>query len=214
MRCCPRLASSSLAVGFFLWEEWGSGWLGDQDYTKIQGVLIYQLHGLSHITLSELDYMFLEGPGRSVGRLKRRRPIEILTKHLDIVEDDSCPRIPNPIVGHTAVGARVLLAGSVNKQVTQQEASLVVGSNAGPILGPRDSRWRDSTGHTLQYETLAFGDNDSLGFQWVDDAGSLSSGPWSGDEGQSKMWTSLSLSLMAQLQKGSREHGPETKQSL
>lgn len=107
----------------------------------------------------------------------------MLTKHLDIVENDSSPGIPNPIAGHTAVGARVLFARSVNKQVTQQEASLVVGSNAGPILGPRDSRRRDSTGHTLQYETLAFGDNDSLGFQWVDDAGSLSGGPWSGDKG-------------------------------
>ncbi|OBS72588.1 hypothetical protein A6R68_12836 [Neotoma lepida] len=106
-----------------------------------------------------------EQPGKSEGRLKRRKSMEMLTKDLDIVQDDSCTGFSNPVVGHTAVGARVLFAGGVNKQVAQQEASLVVAGDAGPILGPRNLRWRDPTGHTFQDETLAFGDNDSLGFQ-------------------------------------------------
>lgn len=40
----------------------------------------------------------------------------------------------------------------------------------------------DPAGHTLQDETLAFGDNNGLGLWWVDDAGSLGSGAWRGEE--------------------------------
>lgn len=124
--------------------------------------------------------MLPEPPAMSEGKIKEEESMGMLTKDLDIVEDDSYAGFPHPIVSHTAIGARVLFAGGVNKQVGQQEASLVVAGNAGPILGPCDLRWRDPTGHTFQYETLAFGDNDSLGFQRVNDAGSLSGGPWRG----------------------------------
>lgn len=104
----------------------------------------------------------LKGSHGPEGRSQRRSE-EILTKHLDVVEDDSCPMLSHPIVGHAAVGAGVLLTGGVDEQVAQQETSLVVASNTGPILGPRDLRRWDPTGHTLQNEALAFGDNDSLG---------------------------------------------------
>lgn len=115
---------------------------------------------------------------------------ETLTEHLDVVEDDRCPGLPNPVVGHAAVGPRVLLTGGVDEEVAQQEAGLVVASDTGPILGPGDPRGWDPTGHTLQDETLAFGDNDALGLWGVDDTGSLSGGAWRGKEGKDSRWAS------------------------
>lgn len=101
---------------------------------------------------------------------------EILTEHLDIVEDDGCPRLSDPVISHTVVGPRVLLTGGIDEEVAQQEACLVVAGDTGPILGPGDPWWWNPTGHTLQDETLAFGDDDGLGFWGIDDAGSLGSG--------------------------------------
>ena len=113
---------------------------------------------------------------------------EALTEHLDVVEDDCGPRLPNPIVGHAAVGPRVLLTGGVNEEVAQQEACLVVAGNTGAILGPGIPWGWDPAGHTLQDETLAFGDNDGLGLWWVDDAGSLGSGAWKSKERKDRVW--------------------------
>ena len=115
--------------------------------------------------------------GRGEGGLQKT-----LTEHLDVVEDDRGPGIPNPVVSHAAVGPGVLLTGGVNEKVAQQETCLVVAGDTGPVLGPGDPRGWDPTGHTLQDETLAFGDNDGLGLWWVDDAGSLGSGAWRGKE--------------------------------
>ena len=111
-----------------------------------------------------------------------------LTKHLDIIEDDRSPGLPNPIVGHAAVGPRVLLTGGVDEEVAQQETCLVVAGNTGAILGPGNPRGWDPAGHTLQDETLAFGDNNGLGLWWIDDAGSLSSGAWRVEERKDHVW--------------------------
>lgn len=113
---------------------------------------------------------------------------ETLTEHLDVVEDDCCPRLSDPVVSHAAVGPRILLTGGIDEEVAQQEACLVVASDTGTVLGPGDARGWDPTGHTLQDETLAFGDNDGLCLWGVDDAGSLSSGAWRDEEGKDSMW--------------------------
>lgn len=105
-----------------------------------------------------------------------------LTEHLDVVEDDCCPRLSYPIVSHAAVCPRVLLTGGVNEEVAQQEACLIVAGDTGPILGPGNPWGWDPTGHTLQNETLAFGNNDGLSLWGVDDAGSLGGGACGGEE--------------------------------
>lgn len=115
---------------------------------------------------------------------RSQRPQAVLTKHLHVVEDDSSAWLTNPIVSHAAIGAGVLLAGGVDEQVAEQEACLVVAGDARPIFGPGDLWWGDPAGHTLQDETLAFGDNNGLGLWGIDDASSLSRGAWKGEGGK------------------------------
>ena len=110
--------------------------------------------------------------------LPETRATAALTKHLHVVEDERGSGLPNPIVSRAAVGARVLLTRGVNQEVAEQEACLVVRRDTGAVFGPGDP-WRgDPTGHALQDEALALGDNDGLGFGGVDYPGCLRCGAW------------------------------------
>lgn len=111
-----------------------------------------------------------------------------LTKHLHVVEDEGGSGLPNAIVSRAAVGARVLLARGVDQEVAEQEARLVVGGDAGAILGPGDPRWGDPAGHTLQNEALALGDNDGLSLRRVDYPGCLCCGAWGGEMEEGDGW--------------------------
>lgn len=110
--------------------------------------------------------------------LSQTRATAALTKHLHIVEDKRSSGLANPIVSRAAVGARVLLTCGVNQEVAEQEACLVVRRDAGAIFGPGDPRRWDPTGHALQDEALALGDNDGLSFRRVDYPGCLRCGAW------------------------------------
>lgn len=111
-----------------------------------------------------------------------------LTEHLHVVEDEGSPGLPNTIVSRAAVGARVLLAGGVDQEVAEQEARLVVGGDAGAVLGPGDP-WRgDPAGHTLQNEALALGDNDGLSLRRVNYPGRLRCGAWGGEMEEGGAW--------------------------
>lgn len=111
-----------------------------------------------------------------------------LTKHLHVVEDEGSPGLPDAVVSHAAVGARVLLARGVDQEVAEQEPRLVVGGDTGAILGPGDSRRGDPAGHALQNEALALGDNDGLSLGRVDYPGCLRCGAWGGEMEEGGVW--------------------------
>lgn len=74
--------------------------------TKVQGLRVLGSKNLCFpVCFSAFSSVTFHNITLSEGRLRRRKSMKVLTKHLDVVENDSRAGFPNPIVGHTAVGA-------------------------------------------------------------------------------------------------------------
>lgn len=116
-----------------------------------------------------------------------------LTKYLHVVEHCGRAGRADAVVGTADVRPRVPLAHGVDQQVAEQEAGVVMAMEVLSVLCPCHVRSRDATGHTLQHQSLAFGDHNGPGRRRVNDTSRLRCGAWRKKEVQTPACTFSSL---------------------